>query len=61
VKVGDKVSMENMWKYAVAVGVIEKLTTDYVVVKWDGIPGHWHYTYEQAEKIKLLEVEDENR
>lgn len=58
-KVGDEVKMAPMWKYAMAVGVVEKLTADhYVVVKWEGIPGHWHYTAEQAKK---LEVIDESR
>ena len=58
-KAGDKVSMENMWKYEIAFGEIEKVTVDgYVVVKWKGIPGHWHYTEEQA---KRLEVMDESR
>jgi len=60
VRVGDKVSMDNMWKHATAVGVIEKLTIDYIVVKWEGIPGHWHYTYEQATKLKRMETEDES-
>ena len=58
-KVGDQVKMEPMWKYEIAVGVIEKITADgYIVVKWDGIPGHWHYTEEQADR---LEVMNENR
>ncbi len=58
-KVGDKVSMNEVWKYPYAVGEIERITTDgYVVVKWDGIPGHWQYTEEQA---KRLEVMDEDR
>ena len=58
-KAGDKVSMNDVWKYPYAVGEIQKITADgYVVVKWEGIPGHWHYTEEQAKK---LEVMDESR
>ena len=57
-QVGDKVTMQNMWKYAEAHGVIKKITSDYVVVSWDGIPGEWHYTEEQS---KRLEVADESR
>ena len=57
-KVGDKVRMEPMWKYEVSVGIVEKITSEYVVVKWEGVPGHWHYTEEQADR---LEVIDEDR
>tara|TARA_B100000989_G_scaffold46334_2_gene29926 strand:+ start:13477 stop:13653 length:177 start_codon:yes stop_codon:yes gene_type:complete len=56
--VGDKVRMEPMWKYEVAEGVVEKITSDYVVVKWAGVNGQWHYTKEQADR---LEVIDEDR
>lgn len=55
---GDRVTMENVWKYTVAFGVVEKVTSDYIVVKWDDIPGHWHYTEEQA---KGLETVNESR
>ena len=58
-QVGDRVRMEPMWKYKTASGAVEKITTDgYIVVKWDGIPGHWHYTEEQAERLEII---DENR
>ena len=53
-KVGERVTMDNVWKYKVAFGIIEKVTADYIVVKWDGIPGHWHYTPEQSERLKLI-------
>lgn len=44
-----------MWKYDEAVGEIKKLTADgYVVVKWDEIPGEWHYTEEQSKKLEVL-------
>ena len=46
--------MEPMWKYESASGVVEKITADgYIVVKWDGIPGHWHYTEQQAKKLEV--------
>ena len=58
-KVGDKVKMSPMWKHEEATGEIEKITADgYVVVRWGGIPGHWHYTKEQS---KRLEIIDESR
>lgn len=54
-KQGDKVKMSPMWKYEVAVGQIEKITADgYIVVKWDDINGHWHYTKEQAQKMEII-------
>ena len=53
-KPGDRVKMEPMWKYEEAVGEIEKITEIYVVVKWEGIPGHWHYTEEQAQKLEII-------
>ena len=52
---GDRVRMEPMWKYESASGVVEKITADgYIVVKWDGIPGHWHYTEQQAKKLEVI-------
>ena len=53
-KPGDRVKMKPMWKYEEAVGEIEKITEIYVVVKWEGIPGHWHYTEEQAQKLEII-------
>jgi len=58
VKVGDRVSIDKMWKYDSAVGVIDKITSDYVVVKWDNIPGYWHYTKEQAKRLEVIDVAD---
>ena len=59
-KVGDKVRMAPMGKYDEATGVVKKFTADgYVVVRWEGIPGDWHYTEEQA-KLRM-EVIDEGR
>tara|TARA_R100000234_G_scaffold32180_3_gene18962 strand:+ start:17924 stop:18070 length:147 start_codon:yes stop_codon:yes gene_type:complete len=44
-----------MWKYDEATGVIEKITADnYVIVKWDGIPGQWHYTEEQSKRLENI-------
>ena len=58
-KVGDRVRMAPMWKYAEAFGVVKKINNDgYVVVRWDNINGDWHYTPEQ---IKKLEVINESR
>ncbi len=57
-KIGDKVRMEKMWKYEVSVGIVEKITSEYVVVKWEGVPGHWHYTEEQAERLEVIDDVD---
>ena len=54
-KVGDKVRMEPMWRYEVAEGVVEKITSEYVVVKWTGIHGQWHYTEEQADRLEVID------
>jgi hypothetical protein len=44
-----------MWKYEEATGEIEKITVDgYVIVKWVDIPGQWHYTKEQAQRLEAL-------
>ena len=40
------------------IGIVEKVNKEYVVVKWDNIPGHWHYTPEQS---KSLEIANEDR
>ena len=54
-KPGDKVKMSPMWKYEEATGEIEKITVDgYVIVKWVDIPGQWHYTKEQAQRLEAL-------
>ncbi len=54
IKAGDRVSKEKVLKVANASGTVEKVTSDYVVVIWDGVNGHWHYTKEQAKSLKLL-------
>ncbi len=53
-KVGDKVKMSPMWKYEEATGEIEKITESYVIVKWVDIPGQWHYTIEQAQRLEKI-------
>lgn len=54
-KVDDKVYMSPMWKYKEAFGRISKITSDgYIVVRWDGIPGEWHYTIEQAKRLEII-------
>jgi len=54
VKVGDRVKMEPMWKYKEAIGEVQKVTESYIVVKWVDIPGQWHYTNEQAQKLEVI-------
>ncbi len=57
-KVNDRVTKDKVMKVDNPIGVINKITKDYVVVKWDGLPGHWHYTHEQAKKLEKI---DEDR
>jgi len=47
-KAGDRVTRDKVLKVENPIGTVEKITTDYVVVKWDKINGHWHYTKDQA-------------
>lgn len=51
---GDKVRMAPMWKYDEATGEIDKITETYIIVKWDNIPGQWHYTEEQAKRLEII-------
>ena len=54
-EVKDRVKMVPMWKYDSALGNIVKVTKDYIVVKWDNIPGDWHYTKEQSKKLEFID------
>ena len=53
-KTGDRVKMSPMWKYESATGTIIKVTKAYTVVKWDDVPGEWHYTEEQAKRAEVI-------
>jgi hypothetical protein len=55
-KSGDRVTKEKVMSVVNAVGTVERVTRDYVVVVWDEVNGYWHYTHEQA---KALEAADE--
>jgi len=52
---GNKVKMSPMWKYEEATGEIKSITESYVIVKWVGIPGQWHYTKEQAQRLEIID------
>ena len=54
-KINDRVKMSPMWKYDQAIGAVTKITKDYTVVKWDNIPGEWHYTEEQSKKLEVID------
>jgi len=44
-----------MWKYETAEGEIKDILADgYIVVKWFDIPGEWHYTTEQAQRLENI-------
>ena len=53
-KQGDRVTKDKVVKVNNPTGTIEKITKDYVVVKWDNINGHWHYTHLQAEQLEVI-------
>ena len=54
-EVGDRVRMAPMWKYEEAIGnVVKKTRDDYIVIRWDGINGDWHYTLEQSKRIQVI-------
>ena len=57
-KVNDRVTRDKVMKVVNPIGTIDKITKDYVVVKWDNLPGYWHYTHEQAKKLEKI---DESR
>jgi len=58
-KIGDRVTTDKVLRVNDPQGSVIKKTGDYpygyVVIKWDDINGHWHYTYEQIKKIKKIE------
>ena len=58
-KIGNRVTMAPMWKYEVAYGKVIKINKEYVVVRWDGVNGDWHYTHKQAERIEVVNEKDE--
>ena len=54
-KVGDRVTKDKVHKTDNPIGTIANISQSYVVVKWDNIPGMWHYTPEQTKKLKVVE------
>ncbi len=55
VKVDDRVTRDKVLKHDNPTGTIVNISQSYVVVKWDNIPGVWHYTPEQAKNLKVVE------
>ena len=53
-KMGDRVTKDKVLRTENPVGVVEKVSKEYVIVKWDDIPGHWHYTPKQAEQLEII-------
>lgn len=53
--VGDRVKKAKVMKVENAIGTIEKITQDYIVVVWDRVNGHWHYTHQQSHKLELID------
>ena len=57
-KPGDRVLKDRVLKVENAMGTVEKITKEYVVVVWDDVNGHWHYTKEQAKKLEVIDEVD---
>ena len=57
-KVGDRVTKENIWRLPKAVGTVKRVANDHIVINWDGVFGDWHYTNKQAKEIEVI---DESR
>ena len=54
---GNRVKMSPMWRHDEAYGIIIQIKKDgYVVVRWDGINGDWHFTPEQAKELEVIDV-----
>jgi hypothetical protein len=53
-KKGDCVRMSPMWKYDEASGTVIKITSEYIIVKWNNINGEWHYTPIQAQALEVI-------
>ena len=53
--VDDRVTKDRVHKTDNPVGTIVNIGQSYVVVKWDNIPGAWHYTPEQAKQLKVID------
>ena len=54
-KIDDRVTKDKVMRVQNPTGIVEKITNDYIVIKWDKIPGHWHYTKEQAKSLEVLD------
>jgi len=53
--VGNRVRKDKVMTVDNALGTIEKITEGYVVVVWDKVNGHWHYTMDQAKSLEVLD------
>jgi len=53
-KVGDRVTRDSVLRTENPEGSIIKINNDYVVVKWEGLPGQWYYTHEQTDKLTIV-------
>ena len=57
-KKDDRVTKEKVLKHTDPIGKVLRVTKDYIVVKWDDIPGDWHYTHEQSKKLKIIKEKE---
>jgi hypothetical protein len=58
-KKDDRVTKEKVLKHTDPIGKVLRVAKDYIVVKWDNIPGDWHYTHEQSNKLKIIKEKEE--
>lgn len=54
-KAGDRVTKQKVMSVENALGTVDKITKDYVVVIWDKVNGHWHYTHDQAAALEPVD------
>ena len=53
-KVGDRVTRDKVMRTNNPLGSIININDDYVVVDWDNINGHWHYTHVQTKSLTIV-------
>lgn len=56
-KAGDRVRMPAEWREDPATGTIQRVTPDYVIVRWDDSEAAWYYPKEKAQKIDIIGVD----
>ena len=53
-KVGDRVKMPSGWREEPAKGTVDKVSPEYIIIKWDDSNAAWHYNKKESEKIEII-------